>query len=253
MTKDGLAGQYADNSVVVTQVTKKSSVDAERPKWHLEIDPHFRYESFAKRTETKYKGAKSLENTHPVVRKALAMGNRGKTADGASAFCSKKLISVNGKTTPVAMPKSQQSAQPAREAPSPKTAPPPIPQEEVKKRASFKSDNLHNMLAKQMERHVQRTVERKPSISIPFNDERWKELSPHEEASGYTQMAEREWDVMTEQHLSPGQKAELQHIRNMKCSLKQQMASMQQQIALLQSSYEAFGRAETEMLVKSNP
>jgi len=51
---------------------------------------------------------------------------------------------------------------------------------------------------------------------------------------------------MTETHLSPAQKAELQHIRNMKVSL-------QQQIAALHSSHKAFERAEMDLLMTSNP
>jgi len=246
MTRDGLAGQYAEQSVVIAQITKKSSKDAERPKWQLEIEPHMRYESFAKLSEAKYKGAKSLENTHPVVRRALALMN------AASAFCAKKLLSVNGKTVPTAKaPLPIRRA--AEAADSSPMSPRPIPQEEVVKVANSKSDNLHSMLAQQMERYVQKATAAVASVSTPFNDERWKELSPQEEASGFVQRAEREWDVMTEQHLSPAQKAELQHIRNMKSSLQQQITSMQQQITLLQSSYEAFEHAETEMLVKSNP
>lgn len=47
---------------------------------------------------------------------------------------------------------------------------------------------------------------------------------------------------MTEQHLSPSQRAELLHVRNMIASLKQQMAC-------LSSSLEAFERAERDLLI----
>jgi len=98
------------------------------------------------------------------------------------------------------------------------------------------------MLVKQMDLHVNKSSA--VSLNTPFVDERWKELPP-QEASGFAQIVERQWDVMTEKHLSPAQKAELQHVRNMK-------ASLQQQITALQNSFEAFQNAEMELLMTSN-
>ena len=93
------------------------------------------------------------------------------------------------------------------------------------------------MLSKQIDEHVQRTR------SSAFDDERWvaiEAISP----KGFAELAEKQWDVMTEKHLNPAQKAELLHVRNMIKSLKQQIAS-------LGSSLEGFQRAERELLTNA--
>merc|ERR1712224_310231 len=89
MTKEGLQGEYADQGVVMMQLNKQLK-DAEKPKWQLEIDPHTRYEPFAKLVAEKYKGAKLLENQHPVVKRSLALLT-GKRTDAMNIFCAKKL------------------------------------------------------------------------------------------------------------------------------------------------------------------
>jgi len=247
MTKEGLQGEYADDGVVMTQLNKQLR-DAEKPNWDLEINPFSRYEPLAKLVADKYKGAKALENQHPVARRALALFKR--RGDGiAVVWGGKELVSVNGKAVPGAnaqehvqlQNKKLQEVASAAAAPA---SPPPIPQEEVVKVAASKNDSLHHMLAKQIDLHVNRSSE--AASSNTFDDQRWKELPPQEAASGFAEIVERQWDIMTEKHLSPSQKAELQHIRNMKSSL-------QQQIAALQRSFEAFEHAEMEILMTSIP
>eukprot|EP00438_Fugacium_kawagutii_P033130 Skav217302 [mRNA] locus=scaffold1466:306679:325933:+ [translate_table: standard] len=140
------------------------------------------------------------------------------SGDGSRA--SPKLISVNGRelvTTPAAYD-----------------------------HASSKSESLQAMLSKQIDEHVQRN--RLHDASTAFDDRRWVPTAAAE-SGGFAQMAERQrlgwqdvWEVMTEQHLSPSQRAELLHVRNMISSLKQQMAC-------LSSSLEAFERAERELLI----
>lgn len=238
-------------SALMPAAIKQRGMDVERPRWHLEIDPHTRYESFAKIADAKYKGAKLTENMHPTVRRALQLMKVGRRSDGMSAFCAKTLISVSAKAVPAANAQNHVQRQNNRLqevaaiVASPPPQPPPIPQEEVLKVASSRSDNLHSMLAQQMDLHIQKSSAAAASHSTPFVDERWKELSAKEGAAGFAEFAEKQWDVMTEQHLGPAQKAELQHIRNMKSSL-------QQQIAALQSSYKAFEAAEIQMLLASN-
>lgn len=249
MTKEGLQGEHADGGVVMTQLNKQLQ-DAEKPKWHLEIDPFSRYEPLAKLAADKYKGAKALENKHPVVQRALALLMRRGKGDGVVVvWGGKTLVSVNGKAVPGAnaqehVRRQNSKLQEVAVAAAAPVSPPPIPKEEVMKVATSKNDSLHNMLAKQIDLHVNRSSAAMPSTS--FDDERWKELPPQEDASGFAEIVERQWDVMTEKHLSPSQKAELQHIRNMKSSL-------QQQIAALQNSFKAFERAEMEILMKSIP
>lgn len=246
MTKEGLQGEYADSGVVMLQLNKQLQ-DAEKPKWQLEIDPHTRYEPLAKSYLEKYKGARALENQHPVVRRQLALLTNSRP-NGANVFCAKKLVSVSGKAVPAANASDHvtlqnsklQEVAAAAAAPVP---PPPISEEEVLKVATSKTDSLHSMLAKQIDAHVSKSSG--ASLSTPFDDKRWKELPGPEEASGFAQMMERQWDVMTEKHLSHAQKAELQHIRNMKTSL-------QQQVAALQNSLEAFQHAEIELLMSAN-
>ena len=98
----------------------------------------------------------------------------------------------------------------------------------------FSEENLHHMLSKQIDMHVQRS-----NSASAFDDERWMPLS---DGGGFAEIAEKQWDVMTEKHLSPAQKAELLHVRNMMQSLKQQIQS-------LNTSLEGFQRAERELLV----
>lgn len=248
MTTEGLQGEYSDQGVVMMQLNKQLK-DAEKPKWHLDIDPFSRYEPLAKLAKDKYKGAKAMENQHPVVRRSLAMMMR-RGSDGVCGLCSKTLVSVEGKCLPtanavrsVSLDVNKLQELPAAAHPA-LAKPLPIPHDEVLKAATSKSDSLHTMLAKQIDLHVNKSAEH--SVSTPFVDECWKELPPQELASGFAEIVERQWDVMTEKHLSPAQKAELQHIRNMKVSL-------QQQITALQSSHKAFERAEMDLLMTSNP
>jgi len=248
MTTEGLQGEYADQGVVMMQLNKQLK-DSEKPRWQLDIDPFSRYEPLAKFVEHKYKGAKAMENQHPVVGRSLALVMR-RGSDGVSGLCAKTLASVGGKGLPTANAARSvdQDANKLQEvsaaAHSASAKPLPIPQDEVLKAATSKSDSLHSMLAKQIDLHVNKSGAH--SVSTPFVDERWKELPPQELASGFAEIVERQWDVMTEKHLSPAQKAELQHIRNMKVSLQQQIAS-------LQSSHKAFERAEMDLLMTSNP
>ena len=174
---------------------------------------------------------------HPVVRRTLAV----RKADGDRSEAPElhqKLLSVDGRQLVVA-PASYDHvpvAQPAQ--PSQRQLQLPlIPEPEVAKRASSKSENLQAMLSKQIDEHVQRTR------SSAFDDERWvaiEAISP----KGFAELAEKQWDVMTEKHLNPAQKAELLHVRNMIKSLKQQIAS-------LGSSLEGFQRAERELLTNA--
>merc|ERR1711881_252534 len=100
MTKEGLQGEHADGGVVMMQLNKRLQ-DAEKPKWQLEVDPFTRYEPLAKLAADKYKGARALENKHPVVERQLALLLRARP-DGVNVFCAKKLLSVSGKVVPTA-------------------------------------------------------------------------------------------------------------------------------------------------------
>eukprot|EP00931_Biecheleriopsis_adriatica_P050713 TRINITY_DN2938_c0_g1_i1.p1 TRINITY_DN2938_c0_g1~~TRINITY_DN2938_c0_g1_i1.p1 ORF type:complete len:793 (-),score=191.70 TRINITY_DN2938_c0_g1_i1:160-2538(-) len=242
MTKEGLQGEHADQGIVMTQLNKQSK-DAEKPQWHLDIDPFMRYEPLAKMMQEKYKGAKVFENLHPVVRRTLALR---KLASEAEVFCAKKLVSIGGR--PAALPdchdhSPKKQSEAARATVPPSAEPMPIPETELVKVASQKAENLQSILAKQIDMHVQKASASAASgrKSSAFNDELWKEL-PAQETSGFAEIAETQWDVMTEKHLSPVQRAELLHIRNMQRSLKQQIAD-------LGSSLKAFERAERELLV----
>lgn len=239
MTKEGLQGEYLDTGVVMQQLNKLHQ-DAEKPRWQLEINPFSRYEPLAKLAADKYKGAKALENQHPVVQRQLKM-----LGLSDASLCAKTLLSVRGQAVPSANAHEhvQQQNKKLQEVAVVVAEPavhPPIPEEEVMKVATSKSNSLHNTL---VDLHVHRS--NSTSLSKPFVDKRWKELPPQESA-GFAQMVEQQWDVMTEQNLGPLQNAELQHIRNMKRSL-------QQQIAALQRSYEAFESAEVELLMASTP
>merc|ERR1711904_274545 len=120
-----------------------------------------------------------------------------------------------------------------------------IPESEVMKVASSKNENLQSMLVKQIDVHVQQTraASTADRRSTPFIDEAWKEL-PKE--SGFVELAETAWDVMTEKHLGPVQRAELTHVRNM-------MSSLRQQISTLADSLETYKRAEREILLAAEP
>jgi hypothetical protein len=251
MTKEGLQGEYADAGVVMTQLNKQLQ-DAEKPKWQLEIDPFARYEPLHKLAADKYKGARALENKHPVVKRQMALLRR--RPESGTAVCEKKLISVCEKAAPTSKA-SANGQQQNSETPTPASKPAvplPIPEAELKQVALSKNDSLHitlakqldNVLSKQIDSHINKSSA--ASLSCPFDDTRWKELPIQDESSGFAQIVEREWDVMTEKHLNPTGKAELQYIRNMKSSLKQQIAS-------LQSSLTAFERAEMELLTSSSP
>merc|ERR1712224_547056 len=173
----------------------------------------------------------------------------------------KKVVSICGKqilTTGASDCKANVNGTSSDESPNKKSksvapAPPPpdrqpIPESEVIRVASSKSENLHSMLAKQIDAHVQqsRAASTADRRSMAFNDEVWKELPRHEEASGFAEIAETEWDVMTEKHLGPVQRAELMHVRNM-------MSSLKQQIRTLNDSLVAFERAEREILLTAGP
>lgn len=247
MTKEGLQGEYSDQGVVMMQLNKQMK-DAEKPRWQLQIDPFTRYEPLAKLAADRYKGAKMLENQHPVVQRTLAL-LMGKRSDGMNPFCAKALVSVSGKDVPMtnAQDHAQRQNKQLQEMAFAVDAPavqPPILEEEVSKVATSKSGSLQNTIAKQIDIHVNKSSA--SSQSNYFHDDRWKELPPQEEASGFAEIVERQWDVMTEKHLGPAQKAELQHIRNMKVSLRQQ-------ISALQSSLKAYESAEMELLMSSNP
>lgn len=238
LTREGLQGEHLDGGVVMQKLNKKLQ-DAEKPKWQLEIDPFSRYEPLAKLAADKYKGAKALEHTHPVVERQLKILQ---LSDGPF---SKTLLSVRGQAVPAAnahehVQQHNKKLQEVAVAAAEPAAPLPIPKEEVVKVASIKNNGLQNTL---LDLHVQRSSV--SSLSKPFADERWKEL-PTQDPAGFAQIAEQQWDVMTESNLGSVQKAELQHIRNMKSSL-------QQQIAALKRSYEAFECAEVELLMASNP
>jgi hypothetical protein len=245
MTKEGLQGEYADQGVVMTQLNAQLK-DAEKPKWQLEIDPFTRYEPLAKLASSKYKGAKALENKHPVVQRSLAL-LLGKRTDAQNPLCAKKVVSLSGKAVSTVNAGSDvqghSKLQEKAVATATQASPPRISEAEVQKFATSKRDSLQIMLSEQIDLHVNKSCGK--SLSIPFDDERWKELPPPGEGSGFVEMAEKQWDVMTEKHLSPAQKAELLHVRNMK-------ASLQQQIATLQCSFKAFERAEMELLMMSS-
>merc|ERR1712113_1018457 len=98
----------------------------------------------------KYKGAKAWENKHPVVQRSLALVMRTPSgSDGVIGFCAKTLVSVSGKAVPESRAhnhlerqnsKLQEVADAAAIAPA---KPTPIPQDEVVKAATSKSDSLH--------------------------------------------------------------------------------------------------------------
>jgi len=242
MTKEGLQGEYSDQGVVMTQLTKLYK-DAEKPQWQLDVDPFTRYEPLVKMMQNRYKGAKINENVHPVTRRTLALNKTGE-----SVFCAKKLLSVNGSGVQLAsaqdhLARANSKLVDVAATVSTPPAPTPISESEVMRVATNKTENLHNMLAKQIDMHVQQasTASAANRKSAVFNDELWKEL-PQPEASGFAEIAETAWDIMTEKHLTPAQKAELTHVRNM-------MASLRHQIATLSSSLEAYQCAERELLL----
>jgi len=241
LTTEGLQGEHADQGVVMTQLRKQGK-DAEKPQWQLEIDPFARYEPLAKLAREKYKGAKSSEHMHPVVSRTLAIR---KLPEHADAFAAKKLLSLGGRRVVLEQPGKDQVG-PCLTKPNadagiavPTASPMAIPEPEVAKASQIKTESLHNMLAQQIDVHVRQASARKSSST--FHDELWKEIPQ----DGFAQMAETKWDIMTEQHLSPMQRAELLHVRNMK-------ASLQRQIEALKSSLEAFERAERELLVPAS-
>lgn len=250
MTKEGLQGEHADQGVVMTQLARHCK-DPEKPQWQLDVDPFTRYEPLAKLQDPKYKGAKALENIHPVVRRTMAI----KKVPAEGVVCSKKLVSVCGKQIQTQTETTEHhnvSATTQRkwsdECTGSGAAAPdrqPIPESEVIKVASSKNENLQSMLVKQIDVHVQQTraASTADRRSTPFIDEAWKEL-PAE--SGFAELAETAWDVMTEKHLGPVQKVELVHVRNM-------MNSLKQQISALTNSLEAYKRAEREILLAAEP
>merc|ERR1712113_1106037 len=137
----------------------------------------------------------------------------------SSIFHAKKLISVNGKASPPSHVPRTNSGLKGKVG-----TPKPISQSELVEAATIRRTSFHNLLAEQIDRHVQQqsgaaTSARKSS----FNDDLWKEL-PAE--AGYAKLAETQWDHMTGKHLSPAQRAELCHVRNMMASLKQQIATL---------------------------
>jgi hypothetical protein len=242
MTKELSDGSFSDQGVVMKQLHQRGP-DMEKPQMQLEVDPFERYEPLNKLAKYKYIGAKSEENPHPVVTRALAMNGVSDELFGA-----KKLISVNGKSVPgdAGPPPptlSRRNTNTAALAAVPtKVA---VSASEVEKSATSKVESLQGMLAKQLDKHM--AEEREKATSSPtrrktaFDDELFKQLPQHVAESGFAERAEAEWDHMTEQHLSPAQKAELVHVRNMMSSLTQQMAT-------LGNSLEAFKRAERELL-----
>jgi len=243
MTKEGLQGEFADQGVVMAQLSKQQK-DAEKPQWQLQVDPWTRYEQFAKQLEDKYKGARILENMHPVVRRTLAIR---KHPNDSEVFHAKKLKSINGKgiaqanaADHIVQQNRKQSADLSHQDVGVRTQ---IPEPEVARRASATSENLHNMLAKHIDLHVQQSASSSRAPKA-FDDDRWKPLSPKAETSGFAEMAEKQWDILTEKHLSPGQRAELLHVRNM-------MGSLRQQIETLNTSLAAYERAERELLLGS--
>jgi hypothetical protein len=239
MTAEGLRGEHDDQGVVMTQLNKQFK-DAEKPLWQLDVDPFSRYEPLAKLAKDKYRGAKVLENIHPVVRRIIAIR---KLPENSNAFCAKKLKALGEK--PVLSDSAQceelRSSKSTDIAEKVIMAPTPIPEPELARVASNKAESLQSMLAKHIDSHVKQASaqHKRPA----FNDELWKELPEQE---GFVEMAETQWDVMTEKHLSPMQRAELLHIRNMKTSLAHQ-------IEMLQSSLSVYERAERELLIGSAP
>lgn len=251
MTKEGLQGEFSDQGVVMTQIRRKNP-DHEKPVWQLDVEPFARYEQFAKLIEHRYKGAKALENTHPVVQRTFAIyqhfGNDGvATSRPLVSFCGKSPPGGKDKggapaTKEVANKTPVVASQPSALSAEALVVPKPIPEQELIKVASTKAENLQSMLAKQIDIHVKQTSAA-TTQRHPFEDDLWKELP---QSSGFAEMVETQWDVMTETHLSPAQKAELLHIRNMMTSLKQQISS-------LNNSLHAYERAEKELLVGAVP
>jgi len=243
MTKEGHAGEFADGGVVMTQI-RKHAHDALKPQWHLEVDPYSRYEPLAKLIEHKYKGAKALENEHPVVKREVALRQKADSPIWNGTPC----VSINGKELPkkgAPLPKPAEIA-PAKEDDSPGAQPGLTRkksvhmEEEVERKASIKVGNLHAMLAAQMEKHVQEKSN-PGGAKKAFKDDNFKEFPQKELEGGYAQFAEKEWDHMTENHLGPAQRAELQHVRNMQKSLTAQ-------IEALTLSLQAYQRAERELV-----
>lgn len=192
-----------------------------------------RYEEFSKKMEEKYRGARILEHMHPVVRRTLALRKPTEGDRSEPVMIHRTLLTIDGKEV-VKVSAFDHVVQETKPAEAPAASLPSIPEPEVARRASFKSERLQQMLSKQIDEHVR-------GSTVAFADERWV---PTEVKEGFAELAEAQWDVMTEQHLSPAQKAELLHVRNMIKSIKQQVATLNQ-------SLEAFQRAERELLTNT--
>lgn len=230
----------------MVQMNKKFQ-DAEKPKWHLQIDPFTRYEPLVRQLDNRYKGARVGECDHPVVKRFTALMNS--RSGGANPFCAKALVAVGGKAVPTSnaqdyVERPNGKLQESSQADAQRPVPTPIPQNEVIDAAASKASNLNSMLEQFIDARLTKT--NASSQSAAFDDKRWKALPVDENITGFAELAKKEWDVMTEKHLSPVQRAELHHIRNMK-------ATLQHQISRLKSSLEAFEKAEMEMLMMANP
>ena len=157
MTREGLQGEYADQGVVMQQLNKQMK-DAEKPQWQLHVDPFYRYEQFAKKLEERYRGARILENMHPVVRRTLAL--RKPDGDRSEVMLQRTLLKIDGKNIETRSAAFDFVPPPqAAEVllPTPGDRKRAIPEPEVARRASCKSESLQAMLSKQIDEHVQRS------------------------------------------------------------------------------------------------
>mmetsp|Transcript_43145 Transcript_43145/g.101365 ORF Transcript_43145/g.101365 Transcript_43145/m.101365 type:complete len:833 (+) Transcript_43145:86-2584(+) len=251
-------GEYAEKGPVMTQL-KKMMKDAERPPFEVEIDPWTRYAPLEKEDGDKWKLMMKDEKwVHPKVKKLIAMkayyDEQGRNKSGEVIYKGKKLISVSGR---VVGGKQGGGYQPPQKRPSQVVGVPlrTISQEAVAQEAMKKQESLRNaVMASKIEDHVkakssEKTVdESKSSIrraSVRIAPESVKDAAskmaasvmdhlahvppPSAEEDSYEEAASAMWNRMTEKDLSPAQKADLDHVRNMIAALTKSLESYKAQ------------------------
>merc|ERR1712008_20070 len=213
--------------------------------WQLEVDPYSRYEPLAKLIEFKYKGAKAAENEHPDVKKEVALRLKADSPIWNGMPClsiNEKKLPKNGAPLPKPADDGGGKEEPPRAEPILTRKKSAHCEEELERKASIKVGNLHAKLAAQMDKHVQQTSN-PGSTRKTFNDDKFKALPQRELDGGYAQLAEKEWDHMTENHLSPEKQAELQRIRN-------RQKALAAQIEALTLSLQGYQKAERALVHK---
>jgi len=251
-------GEYAEKGPVMT-LLKRMVKDAERPQFEVEIDPWTRYAPLEKEDGDKWKTLmKDDKWVPPKVARIIAMkkyyDEQGRSKSGEVIYKGKKLISVGGK---VVGGKQGSGYQPPQKRPSQIIGVPlrSIPQEALAKEALKKRESLQNaVMANKIEEHVQAINKQKSTdektaparrASVKFSPELVKataqskmssevidelgHVPPVSHEDGVADAASAMWNRMTEKDLSPAQKAELDHIRNMIEALTKSLASYREQ------------------------